>query len=77
MNTYAIAVDRESYNGKQWTEFVECEDEYTKDLNQAMVFYNLEDASLQCEEGEYVVELKEDETGNFIGFEKIIVDANA
>lgn len=77
MNTYAIAVDRESYNGKQWTEFVESEDAYTKDFNQAMEFYILEYASLQCEEGEYVVELKEDEAGNFTGFEKIIVDANA
>ncbi|MGF9644059.1 hypothetical protein AAIH69_13715 [Paenibacillus sp. MABNS29] len=71
MYAYAIAIDIDLYNGKYQTSFLESEDSYTEDLNQAMVFYNLEDASLQCEGAEYVVELKEDESGKFTGFEKI------
>ncbi|QYK62611.1 hypothetical protein [Paenibacillus sp. S25] len=77
MDAYAIAIDIDLYNGKYLTSFLESEDSYTEDLNQVLVFYDLENASLQCEGAEYVVGLKEDESGSFIGFEKIIVDANA
>lgn len=77
MNTYAIAVDRESSEGKQWPEFVESECTYTTDLNDALVFYDLDDAILQCVDDEYVVEVRENESGVITGFEKIIVDANA